>query len=130
MQKDAANLVELEKCCQTHIFLQIFVLIQPRTSPPKICKFLQKQIAKFATEHLIPRERTSAGGLRSQAGSGEPTPTEKAMVVRELTVKEGSAAVRGRRTCARFRHAFFFFFRRDALKEQFGKDQTRSDAWP
>ena len=34
-----ANLVELEKCCQTHIFLQNFVLIQPRTSPPKICKF-------------------------------------------------------------------------------------------
>ena len=32
-----ANL-ELEKCCQTHIFLQNFVLIQPRTSPPK---FLQ-----------------------------------------------------------------------------------------
>ena len=36
-----ANLVELEKCCQTHIFLQNFVLIQPRTSPLKICKFLQ-----------------------------------------------------------------------------------------
>ena len=33
-----ANLVELEKCCQTHIFLQNFVLIQPRTSPLKICK--------------------------------------------------------------------------------------------
>ena len=30
-----ANLVEFEKCCQTHIFLQYFVLIQPRTSPPK-----------------------------------------------------------------------------------------------
>ena len=39
VQKDA-NLVELEKCCQTHIFLQNFVLIQPRTSPPKICKLL------------------------------------------------------------------------------------------
>ena len=39
VQKDA-NLVELEKCCQTHIFLQNFVLIQPRTSPPKICKNL------------------------------------------------------------------------------------------
>ena len=39
MQKDA-NLVDLEKCCQTHIFLQNFVLIQPRTSPPKICKNL------------------------------------------------------------------------------------------
>ena len=36
MQK-YANLVELEKCCQTHIFLQNFILIQPRTSPPKIC---------------------------------------------------------------------------------------------
>ena len=41
MQKDA-NLVELEKCCQTRIFLQTFVLIQPRTSPPKKCKNLQK----------------------------------------------------------------------------------------
>ena len=39
MQK-YANLVELEKCCRTHIFLQNFVLIQPRTSPPKICKIL------------------------------------------------------------------------------------------
>ena len=34
------NLVELDKCCQMHIFLQKFVLIQPRTSPPKICKVL------------------------------------------------------------------------------------------
>ena len=39
MQKDA-NLGELEKCCQTHIYLQNFVLIQPGTSPPKICKNL------------------------------------------------------------------------------------------
>ena len=46
MQK-YAHLVELEKCCQTHIFLRNFVLIQPRTSPPKICKILQK-IANFA----------------------------------------------------------------------------------
>ena len=36
-----SNLVELEKCCRTHIFLQNFVLIQPRTSPLKICKILQ-----------------------------------------------------------------------------------------
>ena len=34
MQK-YAHLVELEKCCLTHIFLQNFVFIQPRTSPPK-----------------------------------------------------------------------------------------------
>ena len=32
------NLVDFEKCCKTHIFLQNFALIQPRTSPPKICK--------------------------------------------------------------------------------------------
>ena len=34
-----ANLVKLEKCCQTHIFLQNFVLIQPRTSPLKIWNY-------------------------------------------------------------------------------------------
>ena len=45
VQKDA-NLVELEKCCRTHILLQNFVLIQPRTSPPKICKICKK-IANF-----------------------------------------------------------------------------------
>ena len=39
MQK-CANLVELEKCCQTHIYLRNFVLIQSRTSPPTICKKL------------------------------------------------------------------------------------------
>ena len=43
MQK-YANLVEIEKCCQTHILLQNFVLIQPRTSPPKICKIFEKCI--------------------------------------------------------------------------------------
>ena len=46
VQKNA-NLVEFEKCCQTHIFLQNFALIQPRTSPLKICKLLQK-FANFA----------------------------------------------------------------------------------
>ena len=49
MQK-YATLVELEKCCQTHIFLQNFVLIQPRTSPPKNCKILQNfaKLSNFA----------------------------------------------------------------------------------
>ena len=51
VQKDA-NLVELEKCCQTHIFLQNFVLIQPRTSPPKICKILLiSPICYFGIDH-------------------------------------------------------------------------------
>ena len=40
-----ANLLELEKCCRTHILLQNFVLIQLRTSPPKICKNTRFAIA-------------------------------------------------------------------------------------
>ena len=50
MQK-YANLVDLEKCCQTHVFLQNFVLIQPRTSQPKNCKICKicKKNANFAT---------------------------------------------------------------------------------
>ena len=64
MQK-YANLVELEKCCQTHIFLQNFVLIQPRTSPPKICKICKichksSRIASLATRQA-PRARCSSG---------------------------------------------------------------------
>ena len=51
MQK-YAHPVELEKCCRTHIFLQNFVLIQPRTSPPKNCKNNLQKFASFAS--LIP----------------------------------------------------------------------------
>ena len=46
MQKDA-DLVELGRCCQTHIFLQNFVLIQLRTSPPKICNFFLQNFVNF-----------------------------------------------------------------------------------
>ena len=60
MQK-YANLVELEKCCQTHIFLQNFVLIQPRTSPPKICKNFAN-FPKFAN----PNPKRAAGLQRAQ----------------------------------------------------------------
>ena len=43
-RKNVHILLDLEKCCQTHIYLQNFVLIQPRTSPPKICKIFEKCI--------------------------------------------------------------------------------------
>ena len=68
MQKDA-NLVELEKCCQTHIFLQNFVLIQPRTRPPKICKILQK-IENFANS----ANPNPVEFHRSGAAPGPPAP--------------------------------------------------------
>ena len=62
MQK-YANLVELEKCCQTHIFFQNFVLIQPRTSPPKICKIILQTIANLLIL-LTMQGQPRAGGAR------------------------------------------------------------------
>ena len=79
MQK-YANLVELEKCCQTHIFLQNFVLIQPRTSPLKICKILQNlPILLTRTPHRSSAPsagRWPPGGRRGPTGarsSGPPS---------------------------------------------------------
>ena len=73
MQK-CAHLAELEKCCQTHIFLQNFVLIQPRTSPPKICKILQK-IANFEFVREPLGDRREEGSIRGLAvvGAAEVT---------------------------------------------------------
>ena len=42
MQK-YANPVELEKCCQTHIFLQKFVFFTAENEPAKILQILQKK---------------------------------------------------------------------------------------
>ena len=46
------SLVDFEKCCQTHIYLQNFVLIQPKTSEmlPKIC---QKQTTTLASRKAL-----------------------------------------------------------------------------
>jgi hypothetical protein len=70
VQKDA-NLVELEKCCQTDIFLQNFVLIQPRTSPLKICKILQNLPILLTpnplTASIGSRRRGSCEGPRARA---------------------------------------------------------------
>ena len=58
MQK-YANIVKLEKCCQTHIFLQKFVLIQPRTIPLKICKNFAKicKICSREDDFLVDLEK-------------------------------------------------------------------------
>ena len=58
MQK-CAHLVELEKCCQTHIFLQNFVLIQPRTSPPKICQSFANFAKQVSKAHMPPGQELS-----------------------------------------------------------------------
>ena len=73
MQKDA-NLVELEKCCRTNIFLQNFVFylfffrlcsqnfvsIQPRTSPVKFVRSARDpEVARAGSRHLAEKP----GGL-------------------------------------------------------------------
>ena len=85
MQK-YANLVELEKCCQTHIFLQKSVSIQPRTNPPKICRSL-RLFANFANRHAkdsasrspglagpphSPRDVWTRGPVRKVVRKGKP----------------------------------------------------------
>ena len=66
--QNCAHLVELEKCCQTHICSQTFVLIQPRTSPPKIRKILNfAKKNNFATQGplaLAPGGRGAPAGAR------------------------------------------------------------------
>ena len=73
MQK-YANLVELGKCCQTHICLQNSVSIQPRTRPPKTCKFKsKKQLQNFSKFAHKPYGGTTAQcelWLPSAAGRG------------------------------------------------------------
>ena len=72
MQK-YANLVELEKSCQTHISCKIsfrlrqqnFVLVQPRTSSLKFCK-----IANFADPNLL----TPDGAIWILSSSGPERP--------------------------------------------------------
>ena len=69
MQKDA-NLVELEKCCQTHIFLQNFVSIQPRTSPPKICQFSQFCGFSEVLQKGVEREKAEEMKAKVEAAGG------------------------------------------------------------
>ena len=92
MQK-YANLVELEKCCQTHIFLKIFVLIQPRTSPLKIRKIFQK-IANFADlcevivlgatnrRHGIDLALRRAGRFEREIEVGVPSAADRAEILK------------------------------------------------
>ena len=78
------NLVDFEKCCQTHIYLQNFVLIQPKTSDilPKFC---QKLACTDPEDLLVVHDEAifakAAGllfgcgllGLVSAAAAGRPT---------------------------------------------------------
>ena len=59
------------KCCQTYIFLQNFALIQPRTSPPKICKKKCKTLQIFCHDpNEQPRWRGSPSRSRPSSRAG------------------------------------------------------------
>ena len=63
------------KCCRTHIFLQNFVLIRPRTSPPKICKIFEKCIfEKCIFEKSVPSERRTPGSAPGRPGGRRSRP--------------------------------------------------------
>ena len=117
-----ASLVDLEKCCQTHILLQDFVLIQPRTSPPKICK-QNANYANFANNKKHRRQPAVIKGDRQ--GRGRLTPAEGDWTDDitggwyeefESNVK---AAARRRQFLAIFRQNFarFRLYRRQSLQE-------------
>ena len=55
------NLVDFEKCCQTHIYLQNFVLIQPKTSQilPKFCQKLATTRQRGCRGRAAPRAEPS-----------------------------------------------------------------------
>ena len=73
------NLVDFEKCCKTHIFLQKSVPIQPKTSNilPKFCQ-------KLATTLRVRR-----------ADAGRPR-TSRRSARRSWTASPGGRALRGR----------------------------------
>ena len=70
MQK-CAHLVELEKCCQTHIYLQNFDLIQPRTSPPKIVDVCKKLLIALVLLTFSPEDAGALHALPGQAAAEE-----------------------------------------------------------
>ena len=93
MQK-YAHLVELEKCCRTHIFLQNFVLRRPRTSPPEN---LQKLVEKRqSTSRCISQRRraSSSGSIRSTVRRFARSP-----------VSSSNLSARGRRCLGRRQRA-------------------------
>ena len=99
MQK-YANLVELEKCCQTHIYLQKVVSIQPKTSPPnnfkKNCKMLLifriRLLSSLGREGLALAGAPPAESALSGAGKGaaEPAAGCACRVVEALKTKEAN----------------------------------------
>ena len=69
-----AHLVEPEKCCQTQLLskawkIAVNVLIQPRTSPPKICK-IKNENTNFANRELRPSGGTSRRPAPRPAATG------------------------------------------------------------
>ena len=65
------NLVDFEKCCQTHIYLQNLASIQPRTSLVKLGRCPPSEPAREVRQ-ASPADLASGRGGRRPAG-GRPT---------------------------------------------------------
>ena len=80
-----ANLVELEKCCQTHIFLQHFVLIQPRTSPTKKMQNFAA-FPNFANPNPLTLATVASANLGRFRGLGAALPKEGSVRAETIAV--------------------------------------------
>ena len=76
--RKCANLIELDKCFQTHHNLQKSASLQPRTSSPKICKINKILILLISGAAEVMR-----------LGSGPEASTDGAPEVDETTVYTG-----------------------------------------
>ena len=73
--QNGANIVDIEKCCQTHIYLQKSEPIQPKTSNilPKICRSAVVS-PTGATE--LRAARVGPRSLRADSASGSALPPD------------------------------------------------------
>ena len=73
------NLVDFEKCCKTHIFLQKSVPIQPKTSNilPKFCQKLATTLplSRGPRRRLLPRRRRCRRRTIGSLSRPSPHPT-------------------------------------------------------
>ena len=84
------EIIELDKGCNTHIFLRNFVSIQPR-SLPKNCKVL-KNVAKVGRSHSLHLESPACEAARSNLQK-EFTTASSAQLAASLLVLEAEKKV-------------------------------------
>ena len=95
------NLVDFEKCCKTHIYLQISTPIQPKTS---------EILPKFVPEARGPRARTCSTGPATRSRGRSRSPVERPAKGKISKFLAGSFSAVSKRNFAR-KYAFDSIFK-------------------